>query len=89
MATVRMKLPLGLTYPEGQKEVECHGDTVAEAIADVIAREPRLQSRIYKEDGKLFVGIFLNQQNVRMLQGMETELSDGDELRIMPPIAGG
>jgi molybdopterin converting factor small subunit len=84
-----MRLPVGLVYPEGQREVECEGATVAEALEDVLQREPRLRPRVYKEDGKLFVGIFLNQQNVRMLQGMETVLSDGDELRIMPPIAGG
>jgi molybdopterin converting factor small subunit len=89
MATVRMKLPVGLTYPEGQKEVECHGATVAEALEDVLQKEPRLRSRVYKDDGKLFVGVFLNNQNTRMLQGMDTPLSDGDELRIMPPIAGG
>ena len=84
-----MRLPVGLVYPDGQKEVECEGATVAEALEDVLQREPRLRPRVYKEDGKLFVGVFLNQQNVRMLQGMETALSDGDELRIMPPISGG
>ena len=89
MAKVRMRLPVGLVYPDGQKEVECEGATVGEALEDVLQREPRLRPRVYREDGKLFVGIFLNQQNVRMLQGMETALSDGDELRIMPPISGG
>jgi MoaD family protein len=84
-----MRLPVGLVYPDGQKEVECEGATVGEALEDVLQREPRLRPRVYKEDGKLFVGVFLNQQNVRMLQGMETALSDGDELRIMPPISGG
>jgi len=83
-----MRLPLGLTYPEGQKEIACEGATVGEALADVLRREPRLEPRVYK-DGKLFVGIFLNMQNVRMLQGMDTPISDGDELRLMPPIAGG
>lgn len=89
MARVHMRLPVGLVYPDGQKEVECEGATVAEALEDVLQREPRLRPRVYREDGKLFVGVFLNQQNVRMLQGMETVLSDGDELRIMPPISGG
>jgi len=84
-----MRLPLGLTYPDGQKDVECEGVTVAEAVEDVLEREPRLRARMFKEDGKLFVGIFVNNQNIRMFQGMDTPLKDGDELRIMPPIAGG
>jgi sulfur-carrier protein len=89
VAEVTMKLPIGLTYPDPQKELECEGATVAEALADVIAKEPRLKERMYNDDGKMIVGVFVNQQNVRMLQGMETALNDGDKLRIMPPIAGG
>jgi molybdopterin converting factor small subunit len=84
-----MKLPLGLTYPEEQKEMECEGVTVAQALEDVIRREPRLKPRIYREDGRLFVGVFLNNRNVSALQGLDTPLADGDELRLMPPIAGG
>jgi len=89
MATARMKLPLGLTYPENQKEMECEGVTVGQALEDVIRREPRLKPRIYREDGRLVVGIFLNNRNVRALQGLDTPVEDGDELRLMPPIAGG
>ena len=89
MAKVRRKLPLGLTYPDGQKEVECEGTTVGEALEDVLRLEPRLRQRMFKEDGRLFVGVFLNNQNTRMLQGMDTPLSDGDTLRIIPPISGG
>jgi molybdopterin synthase sulfur carrier subunit len=84
-----LKLPLGVSYPDDAKVAECEGATVGEALDDLLAREPRLRPRVYKEDGRLFVGIFLNGRNVRQLQGMDTPLNDGDELRLMPPIAGG
>lgn len=51
MAKVTMKLPVGLTYPDGQKEVECEGATVGAALASVVSGEPRLKSRIFREDG--------------------------------------
>jgi MoaD family protein len=69
--------------------VECEGDTVAEALADCAARRPRLASRIYREDGSVWVGVFVNGRNVRQGGGLETPLQDGDEIRLLPPIAGG
>ena len=88
MAKVRIKLPLGVTYPDPQRELEVEGATVEEAIKAAIVAEPRLEARIYK-DGKLFVGVFVNDRNMRALGGFETAVSDGDVIRVMPPIAGG
>ena len=88
MAKVRVKLPLGVTYPDPQKELEVEGDTVLEVVKAAIAAEPRLEPRIYK-DGNLFVGIFVNDRNMRSLGGLEGVVGDGDVIRIMPPIAGG
>jgi MoaD family protein len=86
---VFMKLPVGLTYPDGQKEVECEGATVGAALASVVLGEPRLKARIFREDGGVWVGIFVNGRNIRQLQGMDTQLSDGDKLMLVPPISGG
>jgi molybdopterin converting factor small subunit len=88
VAKVRVKLPLGVTYPDPQKELDCEGATVAEIIAAAIAAEPRLEPRVYK-NGKLFVGIFVNDRNMRALGGLEAPVSDGDVVRVLPPIAGG
>ena len=88
MAKVRVKLPLGVTYPDPQKEVECEGATVEQVITAAIAAEPRLEPRIYK-DGRLYVGVFVNDRNMRALGGLEAPVSDGDVIRVLPPIAGG
>jgi MoaD family protein len=69
--------------------MECRGRTVAEALADCVAREPRFKERIFREDGTVWVGVFLNGRNVRQTGGLEQALGDGDEIRLLPPIAGG
>jgi molybdopterin synthase sulfur carrier subunit len=89
MAKVSLKLPVGVTYPDPQSEMEIEAATVGEALATAIAREPRLGERIYRENGKPAVGIFLNGRNIRQLQGEETPLGDGDKLMLVPPISGG
>ena len=49
--------------------MECEGRDVAEALADCVAREPRLKSRIFREDGTVWVGVFVNGRNVRQAGG--------------------
>jgi adenylyltransferase/sulfurtransferase len=84
-----MKLPPGIAGKDGPRVLECEGHDVAEALADCIAREPRFKERIFREDGTVWVGVFLNGRNVRQTGGMQTMLADGDEIRLLPPIAGG
>ena len=88
MAKVRVRLPLGVTHPQPQRDLECEGTTVEEVITAAIAAEPRLEPRIYK-DGKLYVGVFVNDRNMRRLGGFTTPVVKGDVIRIVPPIAGG
>ncbi len=89
MAHALIRLPAGLVTPGGSARLECEGATVREALEDCVAKEPRLKRRVFRDDGSLWVGVFLNGVNVRRLGGLEQSLADGDEIRIMPPIAGG
>ena len=89
MATVAIKLPVGMLTGDGKREVECEAATVAAALVQAIAAEPRLRPRIFREDGRMWAGVFLNARNINALQGLETPLTDGDKLAVVPPISGG
>lgn len=89
MAHASIRLPVGIAGPGGNTRMDCEGATVAEALADCAAREPRLRTRIFREDGTVWVGVFLNGKNIRQAGGFDAALSDGDEIRVLPPIAGG
>ncbi len=82
-------MPVGLVGPQGSARAECQGRTVLEALHDCVSSRPALRSRIFRDDGSVWVGVFLNGRNVRQREGLETLLVDGDEIRILPPIAGG
>ena len=89
MARAYVKLPVGMLTASGDREVECAATTVAEALEQAIAVEPRLKPRIFREDGRMWAGVFLNARNINALDGVETALSDGDKLAVVPPIHGG
>ncbi|MEI6726269.1 MAG: MoaD/ThiS family protein [Actinomycetes bacterium] len=89
MATVLVKLSAALVYPSGQTDLECHGSTVGEVIEDCCAARPALAGRVLGDDGRQLVGVFLNGRSIRQLDGLQTAVADGDELRMTPPIAGG
>jgi sulfur-carrier protein len=89
MVRASIRLPVSLAGATGGTRMECEGATVAEALTDCVAKEPRLRDRIYRPDGSVWVGVFLNGKNIRQAGGLDSPLSDGDEIRILPPIAGG
>jgi adenylyltransferase/sulfurtransferase len=90
MPTLRIPTPLR-TYASGQTEVTVQGATVAQAMDDLVAHYPTLRPHLFNGDGQLrpFVNLFLNEDNVRDLQGLETPLKDTDRLVLIPSIAGG
>jgi len=84
-----VRLPVGMTTADGKKEVECRGATVREVIDEAIGVEPRMRARIFREDGRMFAGVFLNGRNVNAYDGLDTAVSDGDKLTVLPPMSGG
>ena len=89
MTKALIRLPVGIAGADGPARMECEGTTVAEALADCVAREPRLKARIFRDDGTVWVGVFVNGRNIRQGEGLATALDEGDEIRLLPPIAGG
>ena len=88
--TVRIPTPLQ-RLTNGQVEVQCAGKTVTELLNDLERRYPGIKERICDEQGKLrrFVNIFVNEEDIRFAQGDQTAVKDGDEVSIIPAIAGG
>ncbi len=90
MATVRIPTPLR-KYTQGQEEVTAAGKTVGELIGDLEARFPGIKERICDDKGALrrFVNVFVKDEDVRFLKNLDTPVGDGDEVSIVPAIAGG
>jgi sulfur-carrier protein len=90
MPTLKIPTPLR-SYAGGQSEVPVQGATVAEALDDLLAQFPALRPHLKTENGQLraFVNVFLDQNNVRDLEGLNTPISPDAKLRIIPSIAGG
>ena len=88
--TVRIPTPLQ-RLTSGKGEVEAEGKNVNELLADIERQYPGVKERICDEQGQLrrFVNVFVNEEDIRFLQGDQTALKDGDEVSIIPAIAGG
>ena len=89
MAKVSIRLPVGMTTADGRGEIECDAATVGEAIAQAIAAEPRMRRRIYRDDGRMYAGVFLNGRNIHAREGLDTPLEAGDKIPAVPPRSGG
>jgi sulfur-carrier protein len=86
--SVRVGLPATMTSPEPPTTVECLGDTVGEALRDLVARSPRYAQRVFYND-RLLVSIVLNGSHLSPVGAQERELHDGDLLELVTPVAGG
>jgi molybdopterin synthase sulfur carrier subunit len=88
---VKVKIPVPLQrLTQGKEEVEGLPGTVISLVEDLDKKYPGLAERI-SEDGKLrrFVNIYVNEEDVRFKENEKTEVKDGDEVSIVPAIAGG
>lgn len=89
MPTIRIPTPLR-QYTENQSAVNVEGVTAGDALQRLAQSYPQLQQHLF-EEGKLrsFVNVYLNEEDIRYLEGEETALGDEDTLMIIPSIAGG
>jgi len=88
---VTLHLPTVLAKLADSRVVEADGSTVGEAIAEVATRFPNLAPRLRDDDGKpyAFVTFYLNDEDIRFQGGFNAPVRDGDELTVVPAIAGG
>src|SRR5215217_3858181 len=90
MPNVKIPTPL-IQYTGGKRELEVGGSTAGEAIGNLAQEYPDLRQHLYTGDGKLrsFVNVYKGDEDIRYLDGTDTEVSENDELSIIPSIAGG
>lgn len=91
MATkVRIPTPLR-KLTNNEEVVEVNANNISEAIAELQSRYPGIQERLVDEKGEVrrFVNVYVNEEDIRFLKNQQTPLKDGDEISIIPAIAGG
>jgi molybdopterin synthase sulfur carrier subunit len=88
---IEVRIPTILrTYTGGAKAVEATGTTLADVIGDLDSRHSGLRERLVDDSGlRRFVNVYLNDEDVRFLGGLETPVKDGDTVTVLPAVAGG
>ena len=90
--TVNVRVPTILrTYTGGQSEVSAEGATVSEILDSLDSSYSGITGRIVDEQGAIrrFVNVYVGNDDVRFLDGLETKVSDGTEVSVIPAVAGG
>jgi molybdopterin synthase sulfur carrier subunit len=88
---IEVRIPTILrTYTDGAKAVTGSGGTLAELIDDLEANHPGIKDRLIEgQDLRRFVNVYVNDEDVRFTGGLETSLGDGDQVTVLPAVAGG
>jgi sulfur-carrier protein len=87
-----VRLPTVLRqHAGGQASVRANGDTLGEAVGDLVRQFPGLAGQVVTEEGTLhrFVNVYVNDDDVRYLEKLDTKLTEGDVISILPAVAGG
>jgi len=90
MATIKIP-PVLRASVGGEKQVSASGESVGEVLRDLAQIHPATQDQLFGADGELnrYVNVYLNDEDVRVLGGLETAVGDTDTLVILPAMAGG
>ncbi|AKQ65918.1 Molybdenum cofactor biosynthesis protein MoaD [Myxococcus hansupus] len=90
MATLRIPTPMR-AFTGNQAEVSAAGATVREVLQDLDARHPGIGGRVLDERGAVrrYVNVFLNDEDIRALSGLDTPVKDSDRITLIPAMAGG
>jgi len=90
MSTIRIP-PVLRPSVDGARQVEAHGATLGAVLDDLLARYSGLREQIFTPEGGLsrFVNVFVNDQDVRFLQGLDTPVAADDAVILLPAMAGG
>ena len=89
---VRVRIPSPLrNYTNGADVIEAAGGNVGEVLSNLTIAASGIESRLFKGPGQLnrFVNIYVNDEDIRFLKNLETPIKEGDEISIIPAIAGG
>jgi molybdopterin synthase sulfur carrier subunit len=89
---IEVRIPTILRqYTGGQKAVQASGSSLSTLIDDLEARHPGIKARLVTDAGLLhrFVNVYVNDEDVRFTGALDTGLADGDEVTILPAVAGG
>ena len=92
MATVKVRIPTPLQkLTGGEGEVEGTGSDIREMFDNLESQYAGIKERVYDEEGTLrrFINIYVNEEDIRFLDGENTKLSDNDDVSVIPAIAGG
>lgn len=90
--TIKVRIPTPLqTLTDNKAEIEVDGKNVSEVLGALESSCKGIKERLYDEKGQLrrFINFYVNDEDIRFLQGEQTSVKDGDELSIVPAIAGG
>ena len=90
MATIQIP-PVLRASVGGEKQVQASGSSVREVLRDLASSHPATESQLFSPDGQLnrYVNVYLNDEDVRVLGGLDTAVADADTLVILPAMAGG
>jgi molybdopterin synthase sulfur carrier subunit len=93
--SIEVRIPTILrTYTGGEKAVSAEGDTLAGLIDDLEAHHPGIKDRLVEDkdsgaDLRRFVNVYVNDEDVRFLGGLDASVTDGDQVVVLPAVAGG